>query len=53
MFKDRATRMVFDRLEDEDVPSRYGEIRKIAPKLSNATETLRRSVEQAEIDTEK
>ncbi|PXA78530.1 hypothetical protein DCC26_07385, partial [Auritidibacter sp. NML120779] len=50
-FKDRATRMVFDRLEDEDAPSRYVVIRETAPKLSIATQTLRRWVEQAEVDT--
>lgn len=48
--KDRAVRMVFDRLEDEDAPSRYGVIRETAPKLSIATETLRRWREQAEVD---
>lgn len=49
-FKDRATRMVFDRLEDEDAPSRYVVIRETAPKLSIATEMLRRWVEQAEVN---
>lgn len=39
-FKDRAVRMVFDRLEDEDAPSRYTVIRQTAPKLSIAVETL-------------
>ena len=52
-FKDRAVRMVFDRLEDEDAPSRYGVIRETAPKLSIATETLRRWLEQAEVDAGK
>lgn len=49
-FRARAVRMVFDRLEHEDAPSRYVVIKEIAPKLSIATETLRRWVEQAEID---
>jgi len=49
-FKDRATRMVFDRLDDEDAPNRYTVIRETAPKLRIAAETLRRWVEQAEVD---
>ncbi len=52
-FKDRATRMVFDRLEDDDAPSRYVVIRQTAPKLSIAVETLRRWVVQAELDASK
>jgi len=38
-FKNRAVRMVFDRLEYEDVPSRYTVIRHRAPKLNIAIET--------------
>ena len=49
-FKDRAVRMVFDRLEHEDAPSRYRVIKDLAPKMSITTETLRRWVEQAEVD---
>lgn len=49
-FKDRAVRMVFDRLDD-DAPSRYVMIRETAPKLSIATGTLRQWLEQAEVDT--
>lgn len=52
-FKYRATCMVFDRLEDDDAPSRYTVICQTAPKLSIATETLRRWVEKAEVDTGK
>lgn len=50
-FRARAVRMVLDRLEHDDAPSRFVVIKEIAPKLSIATETLRRWVEQAEIDT--
>ena len=41
-FKDRATRMVFDRLEDDDAPSRFTVVRQTAPKLAVAVESLRR-----------
>ena len=46
-FKDRATRMVFDRLEDEDAPSRYTVIQKKKKDRTEAeycSETLRRWV---------
>lgn len=49
-FKDRAMRMVTDRLEDDEGLSRYQAIKLVAPKLNIASETLRRWIERAEID---
>lgn len=46
-FRNRAVRMVIDRLQDEEAPSRYTVIRETAPQLGVAVETLRRWVEQA------
>lgn len=39
--------MVFDRLEEEDAPSRYTVIRQTAPTLDIAVETLRRWVKES------
>lgn len=50
-FKDRAVRMVRDRLEvDEEALTRYQVIKLTAPKLNVSVEGLRRWVEQADID---
>lgn len=50
-FKDRAVRMVRDRLEaDEEGLTRYQVIKLTAPKLNVSVEALRRWVEQADID---
>jgi len=46
-FRNRAVRMVFDRLKNEDAPSRYTVIRQTAPELGVAVETLRRWVQLA------
>lgn len=51
-FKDRAVRMVLDRLESDDQGlTRYQVIKQTAPRLNVSVEALRRWVEQAEIDT--
>lgn len=50
-FKRRAVRMVLDRLEDEDAPSRYTVIRQTAPTIGIAVETLRRWVAHSESKT--
>ena len=50
-FRDRAGRMVMDRLEaDEEGLSRFQVIRLTAPKLNVSVEALRRWVEQTDID---
>ena len=50
-FKDRAVRMVTDRLEDEGAPSQSAAIREVAPRLGIANETLRRWANQEQVDT--
>ncbi len=50
-FRDRAVRMVMDRLEaDEEGLSSYQVVRLTAPKLNVSVEALRRWVEQAGVD---
>lgn len=49
-FRDRAVRMVTERLEAEDAPVRFTVIRETASKLGVSTEALRRWCESADVD---
>ncbi|MEW6955433.1 IS3 family transposase [Trueperella pyogenes] len=50
-FKDRAVRMVADRLADDRLCSQWKAIHEIAPKLGIANESLRRWYEQSLVDS--
>lgn len=49
-FRDRAVRMVLDRLENDQSVSQWAVIREVAPRLGISTETLRRWVNQEQVD---
>ncbi|GAA3691911.1 transposase [Zhihengliuella alba] len=49
-FRDRAVRMVTERLEADGAPTRYTVVRETATKLGVSTEALRRWCEVADID---
>ena len=50
-FKDRAVRMVVDRLADDPSCTQWRAVNEIAPRLGIAVESLRRWHEQSLIDT--
>ena len=50
-FRDRAVRMVLDRLNDDQSLSQSAVIKEVAPRLGIANETLRRWVNQEQVDT--
>ena len=49
-FRDRAIRMVVDRMEADDGLTQYQAVKEIAPKLNVSMESLRRWIEQSQID---
>lgn len=49
-FRDRAMRMVVDRMEADEGLTQYQAIKEIAPKLNISTESPRRWIEQSQID---
>lgn len=51
-FKDRAVRMVLDRLNDDDSGTPSAVVKEIAPRLGVARETLRGWVNQTSVDDE-
>ena len=49
-FRDRAVRMVVDRMDADEGLSQYQAVKEIAPKLNVSKESLRRWMEQSQID---
>ena len=52
-FRERAVRMVADRLDGDDRPSQYAVVSEIAPKLGISAETLRRWFPRSLVDSGK